>query len=120
MTKSRQHLATSRRRWKKRKKSRQNKREKMDVFVLSAMLYIVAWSVAFFIAWLVKNNEPGVLEGCILAPGVAELICTAWIKSSKNKYGSYEDSDIPDEGAAVPLDDMSADEPDDNPEENDA
>lgn len=57
----------------------------LDKYVLIAMLYIFGWSLAFFIAWLVKGEEPSVLEGCILTPGVVELVCTAFIKHGKNK-----------------------------------
>lgn len=59
--------------------------KKLDRYVLGAMLYIIGWSVAFFVAWLVKNQEAAVLEGCILAPGAVELVCAAWIKQGKGK-----------------------------------
>lgn len=57
----------------------------LDKYVLIAMVYIFGWSLAFFIAWLVLGEEPSVLEGCILTPGVVELVCTAFIKSGKRK-----------------------------------
>lgn len=62
----------------------------LDRYVLIAMLYIFGWSVAFFVAWLVLREEPSVLEGCILTPGVVELVCTAFIKSGKR----HKDGDI--------------------------
>lgn len=58
----------------------------LDGYVLGAVLYIVGWSIVFFIAWLVIREEPAVLEGCILTPGVVELGYTAWLRSNKRKY----------------------------------
>lgn len=56
----------------------------LDKYVIGAMLYIMAWSVAFFVSWSVLHEEPSTLEGCILAPGVVELVCTAIIQRGKN------------------------------------
>lgn len=56
----------------------------LDKYVIGAMLYILAWSVAFFVSWIVLHEEPSTLEGCILAPGVVELVCTAVIQHGKN------------------------------------
>lgn len=65
---------------------KKKKKSSLDIYLISALLYIVIWSVAFFLAWIVKGIEPSTLEACILAPGIAEMICTAWIQSGKNKY----------------------------------
>lgn len=56
----------------------------LDKYVIGAMLYILAWSVAFFVSWIVLGEEPSTLEGCILAPGVVELVCTAFIQRGKS------------------------------------
>lgn len=48
-----------------------------------AIAYIVGWSIAFFVSWLFKGEEPSVLEGCILAPGVVELVACAFIKTNQ-------------------------------------
>lgn len=64
--------------------------DNLSKWVIAAALYIVAWSVVFFIAWLVKGEEPSVLEGCILTPGVVELICSAVIKRGKTIYETGE------------------------------
>lgn len=64
--------------------------DNLSKWVIVAALYIVAWSVVFFIAWLVKGEEPSVLEGCILTPGVVELICSAVIKRGKTTYETGE------------------------------
>lgn len=72
----------------------------LDKYVLIAMVYIFGWSLAFFIAWLVLGEEPSVLEGCILTPGVVELVCTAFIKSGKKHKEdsvSGETEQLPDE-----------------------
>lgn len=73
----------------------------LDKYVLIAMVYIFGWSLAFFIAWLVLGEEPSVLEGCILTPGVVELVCTAFIKSGKKHKeeaaGSEEVEQLPEE-----------------------
>lgn len=61
------------------------KMKSLDKYVVIAMLYIFGWSLAFFIAWLIFREEPSVLEGCILAPGVVELVCTAFIQHGKKK-----------------------------------
>lgn len=50
-----------------------------------------------FTAWIVKGEEPSVLEGCILSPGVVELVCAAWIKRGKgavNESDNVSDSGI--------------------------
>lgn len=59
----------------------------LDKYIIAATLYIIFWSVAFFISWLIKGEEPSVLEGCILAPGVVELVCGAIIQHGKNHEG---------------------------------
>lgn len=64
--------------------------DNLSKWVIAAALYIVAWSIVFFIAWLVKGEEPSVLEGCILTPGVVELICSAVIKRGKTTCESGE------------------------------
>lgn len=64
--------------------------DNLSKWVIAAALYIVTWSVVFFIAWLVKGEEPSVLEGCILTPGVVELVCSAVIKRSKTNSESGE------------------------------
>jgi len=70
------------------------KTKNLDKYVVAAMIYIVAWSIAFFTAWIVKGEEPSVLEGCILSPGVVELVCAAWIKRGKGAGNeSYNVSD---------------------------
>lgn len=73
------------------------KTKSLDKYVVAAMLYIVAWSIAFFTAWMIKGEEPSVLEGCILSPGVVELVCAAWIKRGKGT--NNERNDISDSGA---------------------
>lgn len=70
------------------------KTKSLDKYVVAAMIYIVAWSVAFFISWIVFQNEPSVLEGCILSPGVAELVCCAWIKQKKPEEKPTDDDGI--------------------------
>lgn len=65
----------------------------LDKYVLTAMLYIFGWSLAFFIAWIVIGEEPSILEGCILTPGVVELICTAYIKLGKKSNPTTETND---------------------------
>ena len=55
----------------------------LDRYVVTAMLYILGWSIAFYVAWIIKGEEPSVLEGCILTPGAVELVCAAWIKNGK-------------------------------------
>lgn len=57
----------------------------LDKYVLGAMAYIFGWSLAFFVAWVCMREEPSTLEGCILAPGVVELICTAVIQHGKKE-----------------------------------
>lgn len=74
------------------------KLKNLDRYVVTAMLYICGWSIAFFIAWIVKGEEPSVLEGCILSPGVVELVCAAWIKRGKGT--NNERNNIPDSGVA--------------------
>lgn len=64
--------------------------DNLSKWVIAAALYIVAWSVVFFIAWLVKGEEPSVLEGCILTPGVVELVCSTVIKRGKTTYETGE------------------------------
>lgn len=66
----------------------------LDKYVLIAMVYIFGWSLAFFIAWLVLGEEPSVLEGCILTPGVVELVCTAFIKSGKKHKDGSESEEV--------------------------
>lgn len=68
----------------KRFPSRGEQLKNLDKYVVGAMLYILAWSVVFFVSWIVKGEEPSTLEGCILAPGVVELVCTAIIQHGKN------------------------------------
>ena len=73
------------------------KTKSLDKYVVAAMIYIVAWSIAFFAAWIVKGEEPSVLEGCILSPGVVELVCAAWIKRGKgavNEPDNVSDSGV--------------------------
>jgi len=72
------------------------KTKNLDKYVVAAMIYIVAWSIAFFTAWIVKGEEPSVLEGCILSPGVVELVCAAWIKRGKGT--NSERNNISDSG----------------------
>jgi hypothetical protein len=55
----------------------------LDKYVIGAMAYIFGWSLAFFAAWICLGEEPSTLEGCILAPGVVELVCTAVIQRGK-------------------------------------
>lgn len=57
----------------------------LDKYVIGAMAYIFGWSLAFFAAWICLGEEPSTLEGCILAPGVVELVCTAIIQRGKVK-----------------------------------
>lgn len=64
---------------------------KLDKYLLWAIIYIAAWSVAFFVAWIIKGEEPSVLEGCILAPGVVEMIVCALIKRGNTKYDKGTD-----------------------------
>ena len=72
------------------------KTKSLDKYVVAAMIYIFGWSIAFFVAWIVKGEEPSVLEGCILSPGVVELVCAAWIKRGK---GAVSESDnVSDDG----------------------
>ena len=54
---------------------------KIDVFVIGACIYLILFSLAFFIAWCLLGVEPSTLEACILAPGVIELMCTTYIKT---------------------------------------
>lgn len=75
----------------------------MDKYLLWAIAYIVIWSIAFFIAWLVKDNEPTILEGCILAPGVLEMLACAYIKRGKVENGEPEGEEH-DEGTTDPED----------------
>jgi len=70
------------------------KTKSLDKYVVAAMLYIFGWSVAFFISWIVFQNEPSVLEGCILSPGVVELVCCAWIKQKKTEEKPTDDDGI--------------------------
>lgn len=73
------------------------KLKNLDRYVVTAMVYIFGWSIAFFVAWLVKGEEPSVLEGCILSPGVVELVCAAWIKRGKgtnNERNNISDSGV--------------------------
>lgn len=70
----------------KRRKKNGSAWKSLDVYVAVAAFYIIGWSVAFFVPWVMLELEPGTLEGCILAPGVVELVCTAWIKQDKRKY----------------------------------
>lgn len=72
------------------------KLKNLDRYVVTAMLYICGWSIAFFIAWIVKGEEPSVLEGCILSPGVVELVCAAWIK--RGKGADNESDNVSDSG----------------------
>lgn len=72
------------------------KTKSLDKYVVAAMIYIVAWSIAFFAAWIVKGEEPSVLEGCILSPGVVELVCAAWIK--RGKGADNESDNVSDSG----------------------
>lgn len=74
------------------------KTKNLDKYVVAAMIYIVAWSIAFFTAWIVKGEEPSVLEGCILSPGVVELVCAAWIK--RGKGAGNESYNVSDSGVA--------------------
>jgi len=74
------------------------KTKSLDKYVVAAMIYIVAWSIAFFTAWIVKGEEPSVLEGCILSPGVVELVCAAWIK--RGKGAGNESDNVSDSGVA--------------------
>lgn len=67
------------------KSTGKKKMDNLTKWTLAAALYIVFWSITFFIAWCLKGEEPGILEGCILAPGVTELICGAVLKLGKNK-----------------------------------
>lgn len=76
---------------------RRKKKQNLDKFVVLAMLYIFGWSVAFFVSFLATGNEPGVLEGCILTPGVVELVCTTALKNSKNKYTDPEEAEKSEE-----------------------
>ena len=64
--------------------------DNLSKWVIAAALYIVTWSVVFFVAWMMKGEEPSVLEGCILTPGVVELICSAGIKRGRTTSGSGE------------------------------
>lgn len=66
-------------------KSTGKKKDHITFWTVAAALYIVGWSVTFFIAWCVFREEPGILEGCILAPGVVELVMAAVLKLGKNK-----------------------------------
>lgn len=70
-----------------KKKRRKKKWKGLDKYLLGAVIYIVGWSVAFFVSWLFLKQEPSILEGCILAPGVVEMIACAFIKQGKTKYG---------------------------------
>lgn len=69
----------------------EKKKNDLDVFVYLAFGYIAIWSLLFFIAWCVYQIEPSTLEACILAPGVIELICTAYIQSHKPKKDDKEE-----------------------------
>lgn len=84
-------------------KKRKKKKKSLDMYVITALLYIIAWSVTFFVAWVVKDNEPSVLEGCILAPGVVELVACAWIKAGKTKWGQSS----PDQGISDGMQDYN-------------
>lgn len=85
----------------------------LDKYLLWAIGYIVAWSVVFFIAWCFKNQEPSVLEGCILAPGVVEMICGAVIKHGKTKYGGESETEPEEEITVTRPGDNDADETED-------
>lgn len=60
------------------------KKDNITKWTIAAALYIVGWSVTFFVSWCVFREEPGILEGCILAPGVVELVMSAVLKLGKN------------------------------------
>ena len=77
----------------------------LDKYVIGAMLYIMAWSVAF-LSWLVLHEEPSTLEGCILAPGVVELVCTAIIQRGKN--GQFDQSGANDDVEYFDVDNEEA------------
>ncbi|SDZ87949.1 hypothetical protein SAMN02745687_00909 [Lachnospiraceae bacterium NK3A20] len=70
--------------------------KKLDMYIVLAMLYITGWSIAFFIAWIRLGVEPSTLEGCILTPGVVELVCGAWIKSGRQKAERERSRDAPE------------------------
>lgn len=62
----------------------------LDKYLMWAIAYIVAWSIAFFVAWIKFQIEPTVLEGCILAPGVVEMIACAFIQNGKKGTNNDE------------------------------
>lgn len=66
-------------------RKRKKKIKGLDKYVIVSLLYIVAWSIAFFVAWIKFQSEPSILEGCILTPGVVELVACAFIKSGKEQ-----------------------------------
>lgn len=92
-------MATRRRKQPARKRRRQRMRT-LDKYLIWAVLYIVGWSIAFFCAWIVFQTEPSILEGCILTPGVVELIACAWIKQGKNSADGIDTQ--PTEGFSDP------------------
>jgi len=67
----------------RKKRKQKKKRNDLDTFVFLAMAYIFGWAIAFFVAWCIKDIEPSILEGCILAPGIMELMCTTYIQTHK-------------------------------------
>lgn len=65
----------------------------LDKYVIGAMLYILSWSIAFFVSWVILHEEPSTLEGCILTPGVVELVCTAIIQHGKRDQSKSDETD---------------------------
>lgn len=70
------------------------KLDKLDLYVIGSAVYIAAWSVAFFIAWCLMETEPNTLEGCILAPGVVEMVMCAIIKRGKQQCGESDVEEV--------------------------
>lgn len=78
-------MVTKRKRTVSKRRTPKRRMKKMDKYLIGSVLYIAAWSIAFFIAWIVLKQEPTILEGCILAPGVVEMVACAWIKRAEPK-----------------------------------
>lgn len=91
-------MSTEKRKTQSTRKISKKRIKKMDMYLIGAVLYITAWSIAFFIAWIALEQEPTILEGCILAPGVVEMVACAWIKRAepKTKTSAASDTQLTD------------------------
>ena len=76
-------------------------------WTIAAAAYVISWSIIFYISWIITREEPSVLEGCILSPGVVEMGYTAVLKLAKNKRGMTPSKDDPDPMEFIDIDEES-------------